>query len=95
MDGIRPIRLATKGAPMTRYRVYLSDQDDFVQQAVPIDCGNDGVAVDHARTLIDDGGRVELWNDDTVTTPLIGSFRVTSGRLSTALVRRIRGPDGV
>lgn len=77
---------------MTRYRVYLSDQDDFVQQAVPIDCRNDGVAVDHARTLIDEGGRVELWTDDTVTTPMIGSFRVINGRLSTALVRRVCGP---
>lgn len=79
---------------MTRYRVYLSDQDGFVQHTVPIECGSERVAVDHARTLIDDGGRAEVWNDDTVMTPLIGSFRVVNGRLSTALVRRVRGLGG-
>ena len=77
---------------MALYRVYLSDAANLVQQIVRIDCGSDGEAVDHARTLIKAGGEVEVWDGDTTAGPLIGSLASTQGAMSSALVKRSAEP---
>ncbi len=77
---------------MAFYRVYLSDAADLVQQTVSIDCGSDGEAVDHARTLIKAGGEVEVWNGDTTDGPLICSLASMQGAMSSALVKRSADP---
>lgn len=75
---------------MAQYRIYLSDQDNFVQRAVSGEFETDGAAVEHARTLVKDGGQVDVWGDEMGASPLVGSFRVSEGRLNAALVRRSR-----
>ena len=75
---------------MGRYRVYLSDAAEFIQQSLVIENSSDEEAIEHARTLIKDGGRVDLWGSPDMIGPLIGSLQVNPGPLSFALVRRIR-----
>ena len=75
---------------MARYRVYLSDAADYVQESVSIDCQDDDEAIDVARTLIKADGRVEVWNNDTTVGPLVGSLMLNPGILSSALVKRCR-----
>ena len=75
---------------MARYRVYLSDDAEFVQKTVVVECSNDNEAIDHARTLIKAEGQVELWGSETTTGPLVGSLQLHPGVLSSAWVRRIR-----
>ena len=75
---------------MARYRVYLMDEADFVQRTAAIECGSDADAVDHARTLIRDGGQVRFWTDNAAATALIGWFRPHPEPFSAALVRRSR-----
>ena len=75
---------------MARRRVLLSDAADFVQESVSVGCRSDDEAVAHARTLIENGGRVEVWNSGTTAGPLVGSFTVNPGILGSALVKRPR-----
>ncbi len=75
---------------MARYRLYLSDADDFVQETLFVDCSSDDVALDFARKLIKDNGQVKLWDDSqTSTGPWVGCLRLHPGPLSSAWVRRI------
>ncbi len=74
---------------MARYRVYLSDAAEFVQQSLVIESSNDEEAIEQARTLIKKDGRVDLWGSPGTAGPLIGSLQLNSGPLSFALVRRI------
>lgn len=73
---------------MAQYRIYLSDEANFVQKAVGCDYPTDDDAVAYARTLIKAGGRVEIWTEDTLITPLLGSISHKPGPLSAALLRR-------
>ena len=75
---------------MARYRVYLMDEAEFVQKTAAVECGSDAEAMAYARTLIRQGGPVDLWTDDVAVTALIGWFRPGQGLLSGALVRRAR-----
>ncbi len=75
---------------MARYRVYLMDEAEFVQKTVAVECDCDADAVAHARTLIRQGGRVDLWTDEVPDTALIGWFRSEPEPFSGALVRRSR-----
>ncbi len=75
---------------MARYRVYLMDEAQFVQGTAVVECAGDADAVDHARTMIRPGGRVDLWTDDVLPSGLIGWFHSDSDPFSFALVRRIR-----
>ncbi len=75
---------------MARYRLYLSDAADYVQESVSIDCQSDDEAIDVAKTLIKAGGQVEVWNSDMTAGPLVGSLMLNPGILSSALVKRCR-----
>ena len=75
---------------MARYRVYLTDEAEFVQKTAAVECDSDAEAMAYARTLIRAGGSVDLWTDDAAVTALIGWFRPRPGLLSGALVRRVR-----
>ncbi len=75
---------------MARYRVYLVDEAEFVQRTAAVECESDAEAMAYARTLIRQGGSVDLWTDDAAVTALIGWFRPRSGPLSGAVVRRAR-----
>ncbi len=75
---------------MARYRVYLMDEAEFVQKTAAVECESDAEAIAYARTLIRQGGAVDLWTDDVTVTALIGWFRPHSGPLNGALVRRAR-----
>ncbi|MGI4793250.1 MAG: hypothetical protein ACRYG8_04025, partial [Janthinobacterium lividum] len=83
-------RLIPLEPTMARYRVYLMDEAEFVQKTAAVECGSDAEAMAYARTLIRQGGPVDLWTDDVVVTAMIGWFRPRSGPLSGALVRRAR-----
>ena len=74
---------------MGLYRLYLSDAGNFLQRTVVVECSSDMEAVDHARTLIKVGGRIDLWSSDGVTGPWIGSPRSRVETLSFAYVKRI------
>ena len=74
---------------MTRYRVYLSDAAEFVQQSLIMESSSDEEAIEQARTLIKNDGRVDLWGSPGMTGPLIGSLQLNPGPLSFALVKRI------
>lgn len=75
---------------MAHYRIYLSDADNYVQDAVGLDCASDEDAIRGAQALIKDGGQVDLWTDDLPGGPLVGSFRLHPGPMCAALVRRSR-----
>lgn len=72
---------------MARYRIFLSDALDYVQEAISLDCCNDQEAMVYARTLIKPHGHVDLWNSNTIG-PLIGSLTLHPGILCSALVKR-------
>ena len=69
---------------MARYRLYLADAKDFVQSTVTIECSSKDTALNYARTLIKQNGRIELWSDVTAAGPWIGPLQLHPEAFSSA-----------
>lgn len=75
---------------MARFRVCLTDVEDVIKKAVTIECPSEDLALDYAKTLIKENGRVELWRDVTIDGPQIGSLQPRPDAWSSAWVRPVR-----
>jgi hypothetical protein len=56
-------RLIKGSGKMPDYRVYIVGSDGHFSDVVPLECADDGEAVEQAKQLVD-GHDVELWQRD-------------------------------
>jgi hypothetical protein len=70
---------------MTYYRAYIIGEDGHFFKAFPLDCPNDGDAIEKAKNLIE-VDNVELWDHDHK----VASFKRTCETSSRAVTHKIR-----
>jgi hypothetical protein len=70
-------RLIKGSGTMREYRVYIVGSDGHFSNVFPLDCADDGEAMEQAKQLVD-GDDVELWQRDRKVATLNASRKQVS-----------------
>jgi hypothetical protein len=70
---------------MTYYRAYIIGDDGHFLKAFPLDCANDGVAMEKAKNLVENHN-VELWDHDRK----VASFKAKRETSGSAITHQVR-----
>ena len=70
---------------MTNYRAYVIGEDGHFFKAFPLDCANDGDAMEKAKNLVENHN-VELWDHDRK----VASFKAQCETPRRAIIHSIR-----